>query len=177
MALKIKKPQKGFTLIELMVVVVILAIVAILVVNLFFSTLKGATKTTVLNEVKQNGDYAISTMERLVRNAQTITSSCDGSSSTAVKILSQDNQETTFDCSGGMQQIASTSSLGTVYLTNDKVRLVSETCSFICQKPSLGPQILKIGFSLSQAGQESGLRPEEKAQINFKTTVSLRTYD
>lgn len=154
------KKEKGFTLIEILMVVFLLGIVVVIGSNLFFSILKGASKAEITKEVKQNGDYAMNVMERMIRNAQS--ANCDG----GVTIINPvDRRTTIFFCDG--TRIASNSG---VYLTSDNVS--ASNCSFSCQGKE--PEVVTISFDLSQKGTTA--RPEEKAQIHFQTTVGLRTY-
>lgn len=162
------KRSSGFTLIEIIVVFGLLSTVGFITSSIFFTTLKAGTKAELLKEVKQNGDYAISTMERMIRNARQISSRCDGSSQ-SIEIVNPDYQTTQFSCGN---QIASNSAFYSAFLTTDK--LVASHCSFTCQKPISGPKTVIIKFALSQKG--SPTRPEEKASATFQTTVSLRTY-
>lgn len=156
-----KKNYQGFTLIEMMVVIGILLIVGTMAVGLFFQTLKGASKVEILKEVKQNGDYALGVMERMTRNAQEI-ENCSGSK---LKIKNPDGNTTEFSLSGS--QIVSTSGK----LTGSNV--AASGLTFNCNS-TVTPPVVEISFTISQTG--SLTRPEERAQVSFKTTVSLRTY-
>ena len=80
---------QGFTLIEIIVVVSILGMVAFFGSNMLFTILKGSLKTKVMSEVKQDGSFAISTMERMIRNAKELVS-CD---TTILKIINPDDIE------------------------------------------------------------------------------------
>lgn len=166
------KLKKGFTLIELLVVIGSFGIIAVIASNMFFSILKGSTKTRVLSEVKQNGNYAISVMGRMIRSAKEITSSCTSNMKT-IKIKNPDKEETTFDLSG--PRIASISALGAGYLTSNKVKIdTTKPYQFDCISSSDSLPVVTIRFTLTQAG--TAVRPEEEASVDFKTTVSLRTY-
>jgi len=65
--------KKGFTLLELLAVVGILSFILIAVTQLFGSVLAGSGKTNSLQIVKQNGQFALSTMSRLVRLSKSVT--------------------------------------------------------------------------------------------------------
>jgi len=163
----------GFTLIELLVVVVVMAVIGTTVAGLFFQTLKGSTKATVIKEVRQNGDYALSVMEKMVRNAREVVSDCNGAPAASLTIKNQDNNQTTFACEA--VKIASNSAANSAALTSAKVRVSSDCANFFtCTKDGSSPPLVEIKFSLSQAG--SPTRPEEQASVDFRTTVSLRTY-
>lgn len=173
-------PGTGFTLIELLVVVAVMAIMGVVTANLFFQTLKGATKAQLLTEIKQNGDYTLSLMGKMIRNAKNIEETfpenpswkCDSSNRPDIKITNQDGGTTYFNCtgSGDNTHIASNAAR----LTSSRVR-VSSDCNLIkCTRTGSAPPIVEISFSLSQLG--SPTRPEEAAAVNFRTSVSLRTY-
>lgn len=167
------KNGAGFTLIEVLMVVFLLGIVVVIGSNLFFSILKGASKAEVEKEVKQNGDYAMNVMERMVRNAQ----NCSEASG-ILTITNPDGNWSEFKClpDEGVTKIASESALGTGYLTGKNVTLGTScpgSLSFSCDQTKT-PPVVNISFDLSQKGTVT--RPEEKAQIHFQTTVGLRTY-
>jgi len=162
----------GFTLIELLVVIAIMGTVGVMVSNLFFQTLKGSTKAELLKTVKQEGDYAISSMERIIRNAKTVESVCasGGSTASSITVTNQDDTSTSFGCDAGNTKIT----LDGADLTSSIVA-VSGCGSFItCTQSGSTPPVVAIKFSLSQAGSSS--RPEEQASVPFQTIVSLRNY-
>lgn len=164
-----KKNYQGFTLVEMLVVVGLMILVGGMAVGLFFQTLKGASKVEILKEVKQNGDYALGVMERMIRNAQSVLLNTDGQTCTSnmskLKIENPDGNTTEFSLSGS--QIA----LNSGKLTGSNVAAFGLT--FNCNS-AVTPPVVEISFTISQTG--SPTRPEEKAQVSFKTTVSLRTY-
>ncbi len=166
--------KQGFSLIEVLIAMGILVTVGSVAMVVFFTTLRGATKSDVIREVKQNGEYAISAMETMIRSSQSVESIGSGCSSSngclgsgsCIKILNPDNQYTVFSLSG--TQIASTGG----NLTNNKVR--ASGLSFTCSQPPGAPPIVTVSFTLTQA--TSTTRVEEQASIPFKTTISLRNY-
>lgn len=166
--------KSGFTLIEIIVIVGILGFIAVIGSNMFFSILKGSTKTRVLAEVKQNGSYAINVMERLIRNAKSL-ENWDGGGEW-IEIRDPDDYPTIFSCEDsdgdGFYDIASNSAS----LTSDKVEVVDCASVFNVVEGEAGirPDAVTINFTLKQAGTVA--RPEEEASVNFKTTVTLRNY-
>ena len=170
--------RNGFTLIEMMIVVSLLGIIAVVGSGAFFSILRGSTKTKTLQMVKQNGDYAISVMERMIRNARRI-EEIDGQH---IKIKNPDGETTTFRCCGSSPNLLIASESGN--LTCESARLTSsgvkvDSCSSVFTlvdpgQPEIKPAVVKINFNLSPA--VSSTRPEEQATVNFQTTVTLRNY-
>jgi len=167
----ISKNANGFTLIELLVVTTLLGIISTGIAQIFFTILKGGAKAEILKEAKQNGDYALSIMERMVRNASAV--DC-ASAPDSIEITNPDFNTTTFSLTGG--KIASSSASNNGFLTGGTVFVSGLT--FGCIQSSGGiPSVVTISFTVSQP-PKSGVtpNPKETASVFFKTTVSLRTY-
>lgn len=180
--IKMKK-NKGFTLIEILVTVGVLGIIAAFGTQMFLSILRNSKKTQVLTEIKQNGDYAINVMERMIRNAEKIIepddtcSSCNGhcSSCTDIKIKNPDRSSTVFRCSSSPNNITLSTNGGPPDdLINSKADV--DFCNFNVTKGGVGvnPDTVVISFTLSEPGVVT--RPEDRALIEFKTSVTLRNY-
>jgi len=173
-----KKRVLGFILVEMMVVVSLFALVFAIGAGMFFSLIKNANKIKNLNQVKQNGEYATSVMERMIRNARRITSS----TATSVSILNPDGGTTTFACVEIIDEsptIASASAfggadLGNLSLVDSGVK--TETCSINVTDGQAGvsPDVVEINFTLVPSS--TTLRTEERVSIDFQTTISLRNY-
>ena len=162
--------KKGFTLVEMLVVIGVLAIIVVVGSTIFFNLLKGSTKTRTVNLIKQNGSYALTIMERMIRNGKIIQNS-DGqiceSVMPKIKIENPDGGETEFSCEG--DRISSNSAS----LISNQVKVANGSCSFDCQRTSVfEPDVVTINFTLSQV--QADVRPEEEASMVFKTTVVLR---
>lgn len=176
MEIKRKRKKNGFTLIEILVVLGLLSIVAAIGSNMFFTTFRSSTKTKVLTIVKQNGDYALSVMERTIRGAQEVIENSDGDiceeNMNKVKIKNLDGSQIEFACVDE----------GTItgHIASDSSRLVSpevklSACSFSCtSEGEFYPQIVNIDFNLSQALETTRL--EEQASVDFQTTVATRNF-
>ncbi len=63
---------KGFTLIEVIVSIAVLAIVGVISTSILFRTFKGATKADLIGTVKQNGQGITSRIEQAVKSADDI---------------------------------------------------------------------------------------------------------
>ncbi|MBI4091266.1 prepilin-type N-terminal cleavage/methylation domain-containing protein [candidate division WWE3 bacterium] len=72
MEVKVKK-QLGFTLVELLVVVSVVLISVGVAGDLIISIIRSYNKTRVLNEIEQNGNYALAKVVFDLRNAKAIT--------------------------------------------------------------------------------------------------------
>ena len=174
--LKKRKISKGFTLIEILVVIGLLGIIVAVGSNMFFTTLKSSTKSKILTVVKQNGDYTLTIMERLIRDSEKVIVNSDGvlceAGMNKLKVKRLDGSEIEFTCEGegtADSLIASNSA----NLTSSEVKV--DSCSFDCfSQGDFYPQVVSIDFTLSQAVETTRL--EEQAAVNFRTTVTTRNF-
>src|SRR5579885_1883404 len=63
---------RGFTLVELLAVMMVFTIVGSIVSLILVTSLRTATKTDVLNTVRGNGNYAILQLARAIREAKSL---------------------------------------------------------------------------------------------------------
>lgn len=165
--------MRGFSLIELLIVVALLGIIMVGVSQLLVTTLSGTSKATASQLVKENGQFALGTMERTVRRARRVTT-CAGPTliidvpDTAGTVVTY-----TFQQSG--------SQLTRRVNTEDTVSLVSTpdvtVDSFLCtftQATANNPSIVKLELNLSKSA--TGATDLRVLSQRFETTVSLRTY-
>jgi prepilin-type N-terminal cleavage/methylation domain-containing protein len=185
---KINKSQKGYTLIELLAVIIILVTVGALITSILVTSLRGGNKSNNVNDVRQNGNYIVSQMSKMIAYSR----SFDGVSTDGVnyvndctvvqppaptpsiapvaysyiKITSFDGGQTVFSCTGS--SIASNGAS----LTNTTNLNVS-SCSFYCSQTNvLAPPTVNINFSLSKIN--SGFFVENQTTIPFETSVTPR---
>lgn len=159
--------KEGFTLIEIMVVATTLVILNIISVSILFAILRASIKTEMIKNAKQDGNYALSIMERMIRNAKKLNSVCTSNSS-SIEIVNPDALSTTFSFTD--VNIASVSAqtdnlISSGYDVSDY--------GFDCVSGDL-PSIA-IYFTLSKGA--ASLRTQDRAKISFKTTVSLRNIE
>ena len=170
--MKVKNLTEGFTLIELMVSIVMLAIVAVAATTLFFTAIRGGGKVGIATEVKQNGQFALAAMEQQLRSALNFTS-C---SATSVTVEAKDSLELTFSCEeldDGDPDTGYVASNG-ARLTSDKV--VVTDCAFACREylDQTQPPLISIDFGLRQT--DSNRSAERSASARFSGSVLLRNY-
>jgi prepilin-type N-terminal cleavage/methylation domain-containing protein len=164
--------KNGFTLIELLVVVALVAIIGSVTTQVFILGFKAQAKVEAMKELKQSGDYTISVIESMVRNASDIEFQCN-TSANSLTIISQDGLTTNFLWEGS--RISSISGQSQP-LTSSKVSVGS--CSFrvVCPTPPLSPKYVFVNFTLNQAMPGITPGPGNNATLDYQTTISLRTY-
>ena len=159
------KIKRGFTLIEILTVSVIMVLFSISLVAIFLSTFRGGTKAQVLQQIHQDGDFALKAITREVRRAKTI--DC-----TAANILTL---TTTYDVTPIVYQLdidsnrlASVSGSITSYLTGTLGEV--SPLSFECITVPSGGQIVTISFTITKTGTQN----QEILTQTFSTSVATR---
>lgn len=166
--------QNGFTLLETLVSVAIIALVSVVLSQVFISTMRTNTKTEILKEVKQSGDLAIESITRMVQNAQSVT--CPTAKSLAV--VNPDGNTTTVSCQdvSSVARLASSSATTTVYLSSQNVTLgpvcASSSLQFVCTSVSGLPSLVTVSFQMAQIG--TPVDQFETASETFQTSVTMR---
>ena len=64
--------KKGFTLVEMLVVISVLSVIGVLILIIFQRTLRGANKSQILSSIKQNGQAVLEMMDKTIRNAENV---------------------------------------------------------------------------------------------------------
>lgn len=177
----------GFTLLETLIAITIVGSVGVLITQVFFTTTRVNTKTELLKEVKQNGQFALDVMSRTMRNATKVNSVCasGGTQLSEIQIINPNGDMTTYGCqydsSQSVSRIASSSASSGVsdFLTSQGVTLGGVSCvdaamslAFVCTTPPDAPAVINITFTLAQKG--TPVDQFEKASQRFSTSVTLR---
>lgn len=185
------KNESGFTLLESLVAIGVVATVGILITQVFFATTRSNTKTELLKNVKQNGEYSIDLMTRLIRNShEVVPADCSSTGLTQkyIDIKNPDGNITQFGClyyndavNPAVTRIASVSATAgsTAYISSSDVTLGGASCAdaanslqFTCTSYPDEPSIVTIQFRFSHRGVP--VDQFEKGSILFKTSVSPR---
>lgn len=64
--------KKGFTLVEILVVIAVLSIVGVIVLTIFTQTLRGSNKSQIIGIIKQNGQSVLENMDKTIRGADNV---------------------------------------------------------------------------------------------------------
>jgi type II secretory pathway pseudopilin PulG len=160
-----KIKNQGYTLIELITVSGIMVLFSLTLISVFLATVRSGTKTQAIQQVHQNGDFALKTMARMIRVADEV-ENCGAS----ITLLNPDNGQTIFSLveDSEVLRVASNSA---EYLTG--ISIQASDLSFTCYVGSLGEQVVTIEFVLS-TGQEEGSQAQETLSQEFATSISTR---
>lgn len=180
--------NKGYTLVELLAVIIILVSVGMIITAILVTSLRGGNKSNTTNEVRQNGNYILSQMSKMIayassfdgvsRDGITYVTNCSVTQPplptptlapvvySYIKITSFDGGQTVFSCTGS--SIASNGAA----LTNSSNLNVS-SCSFYCNQSNvLASPTINISFILSKSN--SGFFVENQTTIPFETSITPR---
>jgi type II secretory pathway pseudopilin PulG len=152
-------------LVEILVVIVVFALLTIIATQSILLTLTGARKTESTVRVRETLEYAVSTVERRIRNAKSITT-CNSSS---VQYVDQLGVSSRFSCNsiGSGGYLASDS----LRVTNSEINLTA--CTFICRLGVTGvPPSVEMLFT----GELYGATGTERSSVTINTRVYTRAY-
>ena len=82
--------KKGFTLVEMLVVISILSIFGILILTIFTRSLRSSNKSQIIGVIKQNGQAVLENMDKIIRNADNVVCpfvNPDGTRSTTLVVV------------------------------------------------------------------------------------------
>ncbi|MDO8609999.1 MAG: type II secretion system protein [bacterium] len=177
------KNKKGFTLLEMLITISIIAFTLPALFAIIFVILQQQVKILRLSEVKRQGDNLITSMENTIRtNSTNIYSDSSGlleicnsvSSSgppTPTSLYFRNKQSAIFGYNFSSAQ--PTYFPGTVNLVTSKIIISSPSLS--CSRTSLfAPPILKVSFVISY--NTTSTRPEDLASLTYQTQFALKNY-
>jgi len=167
------KKLKGFSLIEILVVITIFSFLGLIITRTIILTLSGAQKSDNLVRVRENIGYSFDVIERQLRNANQLTSCESDVVSARVYYLDQNNAPGgAFYClnigaTDGTSMIASGSA--TTRLTVPAVAILS--CTFSCNLDTY-PQSLTLTVSAKDRVADS----THGSPITESRQIFLRNY-
>ena len=91
--------DQAFTLVEILVVITVISIVGVIITEIFFNTLKGSNKSSLITKIKQNGQTALESMDKDIRNADHVLCpiiSSGVSASSNILVIEKDRRFTRF---------------------------------------------------------------------------------
>lgn len=175
--------RKGFTLVEVIVVIAAIGIVLPALFAILFSLLKQQIKIYQLSEVKRQGDYAFSIMESTVRlNALSIyeatntTPVCANAGDTNIPAgFFHDDKDNWFRYAISSGRIASQSSVAgaTVDLTTNAVT-ISNLVIQCSRTARYSAPIISLQFTVTAGTAASPT--EKRATMTYRTRIQLRNY-
>jgi prepilin-type N-terminal cleavage/methylation domain-containing protein len=158
---------KGYSLIEILVVISVFSIVALIATQSILVTLTGAKKSESTIRVRENLEYATSVMERRLRNANSIDTCSTGS---RVDFTDGNGNSASFYCQnigGSDGRLLSESGR----ITSSFINLTE--CSITC--PAVAPGVpSRVNINLS--GKAKDVSNSQSSPATISTIIYLRVY-
>ena len=161
----IKRKDKGFTMVELIVAIAIFSIVITIVVSLFMTALKGYRKNLALQNVQDNARFIVDFIAKELRMA-----TINSGTSNSLNITRSDGTAVTYLLSSNNLTRTAGGTSGPI--NSDEVTVNGNFYVSGIGGDSFQPKVT-IGLKV----ENKGTRPEEKAVINIQTTLSQRNLD
>ena len=160
------KKKKGFSLVEILIVISIFSVIGILSTRIILLTMRGAKKSDSQVRVRENVNYALSIIERQIRNSEVV--NCASSTSSQIIYTSLEGVASTFSCvSGSDSYILS----GTSRLTSSDISITS--CLFSCtQTNENDPPVMKVKIVAEDKNNTS----VENGSVTVETEIVTRNY-
>lgn len=188
------KSLEGFTLIEFVVVLGILGFIVTSTVLFLNSVLRGANQTNITQEVKQNGQAIMDSLDKQVRGSVSVQGIGAGPDYTAIMLTRPNDNPLYIKCLSatatqndriGTAVSASgppASDSSYLSLSNDNrisgVEVVGCKFNIVTASVAQGdqvPAVVGVSFTAKQ-GLDAPYRQDFAASAPFQTTISLRTY-
>jgi prepilin-type N-terminal cleavage/methylation domain-containing protein len=163
--------QKGFTLFEVLTVMLLISTVGMTIVSIFIVSLRGTSKAAALTLIRQEGNFAISQMSKSIRFANTldVPDPCDGLTND-ITVTSVNGVVTTYTYDPDSDMIFQN---GEALFNQSQMAIANAT--FLCaQQSASDPPTISIQFVLFR--QNSGNNADTTASLEFKTTVAMRNW-
>ncbi len=195
--------DQGFTLIELLVVLMILTIVGGVALGIITGTLRGINKASSVNNIRQNGNYALSQISKTIAYAQNfcgvstdnnpgiLNNSCDvngtngstyitdcPSTSTTVykyiRVQSFDGGTTVYSCNGQTDSPPYTIASNGASLVDSSLYVTN--CQILCNGSGTGVSpLVTISFTVQTFNPLNPAQlAEQKSSLDFETSVQPR---
>ncbi len=166
--------KKGFSLVEMLVVLLIFSIVGVIVGRSLAFSLRSSKKSENASVVKENVEYALATMERLLRNAKSI--DCQ-SPSGELRYVDNDDNNKAFVC----QREKLSLRLGEVGsplvdLTSSDVEILNCFSVFEIDYSSCESGGPARWVNITIKASRKDVPQTENVQIEMKTRILLRNY-
>ncbi len=190
----IKVHRYGFTLIEFIVVLGILGFIVTSTVLFLNSVLRGANQTNITQEVKQNGQVILDSLDKEIRGSIDVSGIGVGPDYTTIELIRPNGNPLYIKCLGatatqndrigtavsasgppasdsGYTSISNDNRVSGVEVTGCKFNIVTASVS----QGATVPAVVVVSFTVSQ-GLDAPYRQDFAASAPFVTTISLRAY-
>lgn len=165
--------QKAFTLLELLVTTSVTALLMLAISSLFITFLATAYKSRISQSLRESGNNAMTQMIEMIRNANEISSVCDGDDPlNYIDIINRDGLNTIIREED--DRIASVSANSKFYLTESTTNpdYISNLL-FTCYPTPEGKKYIEINFTL-KVGDGEASNSARATTLDFSSGMATR---
>lgn len=165
------KVQKGFTLIEILIVLVLFAVISVVATQSIFLSIRGSGKSQAQISLREDLDYALAVIERNVRNSDSV--SCTGVTTVTYDATTNARFFCNMAANVNPKRLEWDDGSGTLKeITPNNLNLTG--CSFTCTTGNAGvPDSVTISL---EAVATPSASLEDAATVSVNTSILLRTY-
>lgn len=169
--------KKGFTLVEMLVVVTVMGLIMIGITDILLNTFKAKTKTDVNNRLEEGGAQLMSDLRYNVLNASAVGIACpiSGAGNSVILTNKFDGNQTTLSCAEGAA-ISSSSATSTINLTSIDVFATGCANFVTCSTAPDTGIVNAIDFKIGLASTLGGSSFENSSARIFENRVVVRNY-
>lgn len=194
MITKLRITEKGFTLVELLASIAVLVAVGSVIAGIITASLRGTNKTNVIENIRENGNYALSQISRSIEYARVFNGlsdngidyavSCPFSTSPTpapvktvykyVKVTPPNGNSIEYSCKTLAPATITANGISMI----DTGSIALTDCVIACvQTRATDIPIVKVGFKLGPKDQvPGGIAENSSPPILFETSITIRNY-
>ena len=177
---KDRDEQKGFTLLELLIVIALLTITVGVTGDIILSLVRSYSKTRVTNEVEQTGNLAMSKIEKEFRAALSVSSPALGDTGdelSFIRVIDGVEHTITYtvEVTGGLlrrEDINGTNISTAAIIDGEESAIKNPDTAFSLVQEN--PYVVKINFELRQGDSTLPETSPIASKIDLETTVVAR---
>jgi prepilin-type N-terminal cleavage/methylation domain-containing protein len=197
--INLKQDQKGFTLVEMLASIIVIAAISSVIAGIITSSLRGSNKTNAVETIRQNGNYALDQISKNIEYAQvfnglsqdeiTYDISCPFSTPTPsvspiavktfynfIKVTPFNSDPIEYECTDPPLPDTPTFTVnGNEIFDTNSVSLMY--CAITCtQTNATDVPIIGISFKLGPKNPNGLAENNNNQAITFQTSVTIRNY-
>jgi prepilin-type N-terminal cleavage/methylation domain-containing protein len=169
--------NKGFTMVELLVVVVVFGIILITISTILINTVKAKNRTAIIQELENTGNMTLERIKYNLLNAQQGTFDCPvggvGSSLSFVDKAGAGDR-TVIDCFENSQIASRSASVPTNEFVYNSDSVIPMGCNGFVTCTMSGTDVLSVGISFNLRAGAAGAPVDVGVSRAFQTSVTIR---
>ena len=168
-----KKNQGGFTLVEMLLVVLLLALTMGLTSDMLISLLRSNTKTQVINEIEQQANFVSLKIEKELRDSVDVKIPGGGSSGDSIELTLRSGSKVTYRLQENVLQRSITGTFFPITSNSSPGGVVVSGNGSPFTITGSNPKVVKLNMTFSQA--QSGAGASYKGSIKLEPSIVIRS--